>query len=343
MQFRGCTVFILLVTLLLAGGGSLILAFEVLDSVSVTIIDVRDYYLKDFVRNILQDILAETVKFDLTTFTTSRQEQLNATLCNPTDDRFVMHSLTASAVLDGSELLRANLAHKVDIPPMSLGQLVVDYQMLPNPGGMFGGTLSVVAGSWISHQLGTEDVALISVLLNIDCNVRDSRATVGMKINAPLLLSRLPNSFHLLNPDSQTKVISETFSEPDKVMYHLYNALLGGLEQYRFFEWNSLELGGPLMTWVYLIVFFASLMLVVSIAGLVLMLMTCGAACCCRRRSQPAVAFIQSPQALGSPGVELDSVVGRSLAFIEIDIPTEELKPKPHMTRSTTKPQIVQS
>jgi hypothetical protein len=47
-------VFILLVTLLLAGGGSLILAFEVLDSVSVTIIDVRDYYLKDFVRNILQ-------------------------------------------------------------------------------------------------------------------------------------------------------------------------------------------------------------------------------------------------------------------------------------------------
>jgi len=54
MQFRGCTVFILLVTLLLAGGGSLILAFEVLDSVSVTIIDVRDYYLKDFVRNILQ-------------------------------------------------------------------------------------------------------------------------------------------------------------------------------------------------------------------------------------------------------------------------------------------------
>lgn len=60
-----------------------------------------------------QDILAETVKFDLTTFTTSRQEQLNATLCNPTDNSFVMHSLTASAVLDGSELLRANLAHKV--------------------------------------------------------------------------------------------------------------------------------------------------------------------------------------------------------------------------------------
>ena len=54
------------------------------------------------------------------------------------------------------------------------------------------------------------------------------------------------------------------------------------------------------------------------------MLMTCGAACRCRRRSEPAVAFIQSPQALGSPGVELDSVVGRSLAFIEIDIPTEE-------------------
>jgi hypothetical protein len=42
---------------------------------------------------------------------------------------------------------------------MSLGQLVVDYQMLPNPGGMFGGTLSVVAGSWISHQLGTEEIS----------------------------------------------------------------------------------------------------------------------------------------------------------------------------------------
>ena len=56
--------------------------------------------------------------------------------------------------------------------------------------------------------------------------------------------------------------------------------------------------------------------------------MTCGAACPCRRRrSEPTVGFIQSPQALGSPGVErepLDSVVGRSLACIEIDIPTEE-------------------
>ena len=175
-------------------------------------------------------------------------------------------------------------------------------------------------------------------------------------------------------------------------MYHLYNALLGGLKKYRFFEWDSLELGGPLMTWVYLIVFFASLMLVVSVAGLVLllgscchpaathtlcsvclfptftppqtstdihrhpqpnftveikapetsrnrlkvhpgpvglpwfcrlrMLMTCGAACRCRR-SEPAVAFIESPQA-GTDREPLDSVVGRSLAFIEIEIPAEE-------------------
>lgn len=51
-----------------------------------------------------------------------------------------------------------------------------------------------------------QDVALISVLVNIDCKVRASRATVGMKINAPLLLSRLPNSFQLLNPYSQGKV-----------------------------------------------------------------------------------------------------------------------------------------
>lgn len=48
---------------------------------------------------------------------------------------------------------------EVDIPPMSLGQLVVDYQLLPNPGGMVGGTFSVVAGSWISHQLGTEEIS----------------------------------------------------------------------------------------------------------------------------------------------------------------------------------------
>eukprot|EP00435_Cladocopium_sp_Y103_P044538 s1005_g12.t1 len=345
MQFRGCTIFILLVTFLLAGGGSLILAYEVLDSVSVTIIDVRDYYLKEFVKNILQDILAETSKFNVELFTTQRQEQLNATLCNPTDDSFVMHSLTASAVVDGSELLRANLAHKVDIPPMSLGQLVVNYHILPNPGGIFGGTVSVVAGSWVSHRLGVEDVALISVLVNTDCKVRASRATVGMKINAPLLLSRLPDSFLVLNAKTRKEAISETFSEPDKVMYHLYNALLGGLEQYRFFEWDSLELGGPLMIRVYFIVFFASLMLVVSVAGLVLMLMTC---CRCRRSRAPPVPLVESSQTFGSPGSgdlePLDSVVGRSLAFIEIDIPTEELKPKPHMTRSvSSKSRIVQS
>ena len=45
---------ILLVTFLLAGGGSLILAYEVLDSVTVTVKDVRDYYLKEFIKNILQ-------------------------------------------------------------------------------------------------------------------------------------------------------------------------------------------------------------------------------------------------------------------------------------------------
>lgn len=314
---------------------------------TVIIVDVQDYYLKDFFQNILQDIIAETTKFNVETFTTSRNQQLRATLCNPTEDSFVIHSFTTSALLEGSELLRAKLAHKVNIPPMSLGQLVVDYQIMPTPGGILGGTISVVAGSWVSHQLGVEDVALISVLVNTDCKVRASRATVGMKINAPLLLSRLPNSFLVLNPTTQQQVISEKFSDKDKVMYHIYNALLGGLEQYRFFEWDSLELGGPLMIWVYFIVFFASLMLVVSLAGLLLMFMTCGAACPCRRRrSEPTVGFIQSPQALGSPGVErepLDSVVGRSLACIEIDIPTEELKPKPHMTRSTTKPQIVQS
>ena len=41
---------------------------------------------------------------------------------------------------------------------MSLGQLVVNYQILPNPGGIFGGTVSVVAGSWASHQLGIEEI-----------------------------------------------------------------------------------------------------------------------------------------------------------------------------------------
>ena len=79
------------------------------------------------------------------------------------------------------------------------------------------------------------------------------------------------NSFSLFS----TEVISEKFSDKDKVMYHIYNALLGGLEQYRFFEWDSLELGGPLMIWVYFIVFFASLMLVVSLAGLLLLLGSC--------------------------------------------------------------------
>ena len=91
-------------------------------------------------------------------------------------------------------------------------------------------------------------------------------------------MTALPCLYVLCGPllsQFSAEVISETFSEPDKVMYHLYNALLGGLEQYRFCEWNSLELGGPLMTWVYLIVFFASLMLVVSIAGLVLLLGSC--------------------------------------------------------------------
>ena len=60
-----------------------------------------------------QDIIAETTKFNVETFTTSRNQQLRATLCNPTEDSFVIHSFTTSALLEGSELLRAKLAHKV--------------------------------------------------------------------------------------------------------------------------------------------------------------------------------------------------------------------------------------
>ena len=51
-----------------------------------------------------------------------------------------------------------------------------------------------------------QDVALISVLVNTDCKVRASRATVGMKVNAPLLLSRLPNSFLVLNAKTRQQV-----------------------------------------------------------------------------------------------------------------------------------------
>lgn len=51
-----------------------------------------------------------------------------------------------------------------------------------------------------------QEVAMISVLLNMDCRVRQSRATVGLQINAPLLLSRLPDSFLLINPKTQSAV-----------------------------------------------------------------------------------------------------------------------------------------
>ena len=55
-------------------------------------------------------------------------------------------------------MYRYVVPREVDVPPMSLGQLVVNYQILPNPGGIFGGTVSVVAGSWASHQLGIEEI-----------------------------------------------------------------------------------------------------------------------------------------------------------------------------------------
>eukprot|EP00438_Fugacium_kawagutii_P003833 Skav220664 [mRNA] locus=scaffold1057:72689:74268:- [translate_table: standard] len=252
-----------------------------------------------------------------------------------------MHSLDARATLEEALFLTATLPKRARIAPRTLGVLSVDYHVLPDLGGILAGAVNVVMGSILAHKLGRDEaarsgwgcraatggagdrnweeliflvladpwifppsyqeVAMISVLLNMDCRVRQSRATVGLQINAPLLLSRLPDSFLLVNPKTQTavpwicckdfrsvaqlrhaivaqfavaEVISKSFSDPTKAMYHLFNALLGGLEIYPFFQWDSVNLGGPLMAWVYGILFFASTILTVSVTGIVLCLGT---------------------------------------------------------------------
>ena len=113
---------------------------------------------------------------------------------------------------------------------------------------------------------------MISVAIYTDCKVQESRATVGLRINAPLLMSKLPTSILTLNEEARQRAIEAEFGEPYMLQYHLYNALLGGLEYHRFFEWDSLELGGPLMTWVYTILLCASAMFSMSTAGIVLFL-----------------------------------------------------------------------
>lgn len=341
VQFRG-HVCVLMSVFLLDAGLSVLLSFNILNSVNVTIKEVRDYYLKGLTRNMLQDILGEVSDFSVGTFTTQRKMQLNATVCNPTDSPFIMHSMTANGFLEGTTILEATLPRKVRIDPVSLGQLVLDYHVLPSLGSL----VAPIVGLGITTVLSgfsPEEVVMISVAINTDCKVQESRATVGLRINAPLLVSKLPTSFLTLNAEARQRAIEAEFGEPYMLQYHLYNALLGGLEYHRFFEWDSLELGGPLMTWVYTILLCASAMFSMSTAGIVLLLSQCRK-CRCRRRPLE----LQPLDARDTPLGGLDSVVGRSLDEVQIDlgdIAAEATKPKPHMTKSLSKKpgQLVQS
>ena len=112
VQFRG-HVCVLMSVFLLAVGLSVLLSFNILNSVDVTIKEVRDYYLKGLTRNMLQDILGEISDFSVGTVTTQRKMQLNATVCNPTDSPFIMHSMTATGFLEGTTILEATLPRKV--------------------------------------------------------------------------------------------------------------------------------------------------------------------------------------------------------------------------------------
>lgn len=111
VQFRG-HVCVLMSIFLLAAGLSILLSFNILNSVNVTIKEVRDYYLKGLTKDILQDILGEVSDFSVGTFTTQRKMQLNATVCNPTNSPFIMHSMTANGFLEGTTILEATLPRK---------------------------------------------------------------------------------------------------------------------------------------------------------------------------------------------------------------------------------------
>ncbi|CAJ1407294.1 unnamed protein product [Effrenium voratum] len=318
VPFRRCMGFTMVI-FVIAAGASAFFSLRITWLSQNVMEDVQEYYLSSFTYRLLDDFIVES--YNLSMADAGKPKQLVTQLCNPTDTDFRIQQLEVDGILGrkGGAFLTSQLQSPVVLPPHSVDDMVIEYVVIEDWNAVIAPAMGVAVASAISNYFTTDSTMLMSFVIRTDCVVRATQVYLGVRANYPLALSELPEVWNWN---------ASYYANPDAFWVQLYVALLKGLENERVLEWDSLEVGGELMAWVYGVVTLCSVIFVSSTFMFMLLLLKQEVRCrTCRRRPPPRDLESICPE----------KVWGRSLADVEIEVPDEDLKSKPHLTKATTR------
>lgn len=329
-QYRLCVAalaFLLLITILV----SAFLAMRIVDGTQPLMEDVQEYYLSSMTGRLINEFILESYRFsELGVAGTGTKQMLASQLCNPTDAPYKIHRLDVDARLQDESFLEGSLRAEVLVPPSSVAGMVLEYIVVRNWQPLVATGLGVVINSAVGNMVSTHRATMqVSFIVRTVCTIRNTDVHLGIRANFPFLLAKLPEVWRW----------NETYYRDKYEMQSmLYEAVLAGAaqeaeqRQLRLLEWDSLDVGGELMIWVYGVVICCSAAFVISLFMLMLIALKSGisrrSCCCCRCRRLP----VTEPAQL--QGVCSTSVYGQRLEDICVEVAAEDPKPKPHLTKS---------
>ncbi|CAK9006218.1 unnamed protein product [Durusdinium trenchii] len=318
-----CTKWLML-TLLVAGGLSIFFAMRILDTTDLLLADMQEYFLSSFMTRFM-DLAIEEIDAmgNFSMGLVGKTRTLSGELCNPTDGHFELQKFDLEGYLEGSNFLSVQLPEPLHLKPESLGMLAIQYTFLKEWFELFIGGAKAAFLSFSSNYGMSESAKMqVWLLIKVDCMVRDAGISIGIRCNLPLVLSKLP----------EVSAWNQVWAEdPQRFWADLYEAVNSGLDSQRFLEWDSLELGGGFMAWVYGTVITCSAILASSIFFFMLLLLKSGLQCrMCRSRTGEQQLSPVCP----------DSVWGRSAFDLEIEIAEEQRQQKPHLTKAVSQSRL---
>ncbi|OLP94891.1 hypothetical protein AK812_SmicGene23020 [Symbiodinium microadriaticum] len=278
---------------------------------------------------LINEFILESYRFsDLGIAGTGTKQTLASQLCNPTDAPYKIHRLDVDARLQDESFLEGSLRDEVLVPPSSVAGMVLEYIVVRNWQPLVTAGLGVVINSAMGNIDSTHRATMqVSFIVRTVCTIRNTDVHLGVRANFPFLLAKLPEVWRW----------NETYYRDKYEMQSmLYEAVLEGAaqeaeqRQLRLLEWDSLDVGGELMIWVYGVVICCGAAFVISLFMLMLIALKSGISSrsCCRCRRLPATEPAQLQ------GVCATSVFGQRLEDICVEVAAEDLKPKPHLTKS---------
>jgi len=286
--------------------------------------DLQDYFLSSFSTRLMDIVIGEIDNF--TTAIIGQNVHISSYLCNPTDGIFALHDFHVSGLFQEEEFADIALSRPIILPPQSVGQMFIDYTVIADWTKLVLPVINTVVSSGLgSFGLGVGDeILMLSFVINTDCVARDTQIALGVQANVPIALEALPEIW----------LWNESFYfNPTRFWADLYGAVNLGLRDRRFLEWDSLNISGEAMTWVYMIVLLCSVILVSAILLIMLLLLKMECQCrICRRRPEVQDNHLNP--------ICPEKVWGRSVSDLEIVIAEETPQSKPHLTKAMSQSRL---